>query len=299
MRKVGLKKIILTICISIFTVTLISCEQEVVDKTEALEIDKEEQFKEDEIDDSKEEEKVEEETILTKEEFKFEIVEKYKDRVPEQWGEKVQGVTNAIDTNEKIIFLTFDACGGKSNGYDKELIDFLIEEQVEANLFLNNRWIEANMEIFKELASNDLFAIESHGYEHRPLSVNGKGVYGIEGTKCIEEVFDEVTVNDQIIEEITGQKPRFFRSGTAYYDEVAVDIAKELGKEIAGFNILGDGGATFSKTEIINRFNNPINGSISILHMNHPESQVYEAMKIVIPQLKSEGYSFKKLRDYI
>lgn len=57
-----------------------------------------------------------------------------------------------MPTQEKIIFLTFDACGGPyGSGYDQKLLDFLNkEEKVEATLLLNSRWLEANPELARQ-----------------------------------------------------------------------------------------------------------------------------------------------------
>ena len=52
------------------------------------------------------------------------------------------------------------------------------------------------------------------------------------------------------IEGPTGRKPRYYRSGTAYYDEVAVRVAADLGEDVAGFSLLGDAGATYSREEV-------------------------------------------------
>ena len=45
--------------------------------------------------------------------------EKYADVIPNSWGERVEGVVTEIDTDDRVIALTFDACGGKSDGYDE------------------------------------------------------------------------------------------------------------------------------------------------------------------------------------
>lgn len=227
------------------------------------------------------------------------IAVKYKDETPKQWGERVPGIETSLDTSDKVIALTFDACGGpQGDGYDEELINYLIKENVPASLFINYRWIESNNEVFLNLAKNPLFEIENHGYFHRPLSVNGKSVYGIKGTKNIQEVVDEVLINQKNIEKLTGRKPKFFRPGTAYSDEIAESIARDLGEQVVGYNVLGDAGATYNKNQIKESCLKAQPGSIILLHMNHPEKQTYEGMKLVIPELKKRGFRFVQLSDY-
>ena len=52
---------------------------------------------------------------------------------PGHWGEFVKGVDEDLVTNQKIIALTFDACGGPhSSGFDLPLINYLKQQNVPA-----------------------------------------------------------------------------------------------------------------------------------------------------------------------
>ena len=218
---------------------------------------------------------------------------KYASITPKLWGEKMEGITSLLPSEASpVVYLTFDACSG---AYDKALIDYLSENKIEATLFINSRWIDKHEQDFLTLAHNPLFSIQNHGTLHRPLSVNGKSIYNIKGTDSIQGVYNEIMGNDKRIFELTGKHPRYFRSGTAYYDEVAISIAKDLGYEIGGFDVLGDGGATFSKEKIIKQVNKVKNGSILIYHFNKPKSDTFAGIKEVVPLLQKKGFSFKKL----
>jgi peptidoglycan/xylan/chitin deacetylase (PgdA/CDA1 family) len=242
------------------------------------------------------------ETIVKNKDYiklKKQVVKKFSKTKPTQWGMFIPGVKTQLDTNDKVIALTFDACGNPGSfGYDAELIDFLIKENIPATLFLNGKWIDANLPIVEQLISNPLFEIGNHGTEHKPCSVDGRSAYKIEGTKNVEEVFDEIELNGRKIELLIKKKPKFFRSGTAHYDDVAVKIANYLGYEIVNFTINGDYGATASKEQVMNNLLKAKNGAIILLHMNHPEKETAEGVMLAIPQLKQLGYKFVKLSDY-
>ncbi|WP_294913795.1 polysaccharide deacetylase family protein [Sulfuricurvum sp. UBA5598] len=218
---------------------------------------------------------------------------------PTQWGENVTGVTTRFASDKKEIALTLDACGGsaKSSQYDAELIDYLIANKIPATLFINARWIDANPEIFKRLAANPLFEIGNHGTAHRPLSVNGKSVYNISGTASPEEVEREIEGNSRKIEKLTGKRPLFFRSGTAYYDDEAVRIARANGVEIAGFEVIADAGATLGAEEVARRIKNARSGDIVIAHMNHPESGTRQGIIDAVSSLRAAGFEFVRLSD--
>lgn len=218
---------------------------------------------------------------------------------PLQWGENVSGVATTFRSDAKEIALTLDACGGsaRSSQYDAQLIEFLIARQIPATLFINARWIDTNPEIFARLAANPLFEIGNHGTAHRPLSVSGKSVYNIPGTASEEEVVREIGGNSEKIRQLTGKAPRFFRSGTAYYDDEAVRIAHDHGVEIAGFAIVADAGATLGRDEVARRISSAQSGDIIIAHMNHPESGTREGIIEAVTKLSNEGFRFVRLGD--
>lgn len=220
---------------------------------------------------------------------------------PGNWGEFVKGVDEDIVTDKKIIAFTFDACGGKNaDGYDAELIDFLKKEKIPATLFVTGKWIDANYAVFLSLSVNPLFEIENHGFNHQPCSVDGESEYGIHGTKDIPDAIDEIEANAIKIEKITGKKPKFYRSATAYTDEACAKIAKQLGITIVSFDVLSGDAVPFTPKTVIkeNVLKNVKPGALVIMHFNRPKWNTYEAMQLIVPELKRQGYTFVKLEDY-
>lgn len=219
-------------------------------------------------------------------------------QTPSEWGENVTGVKTKIDTTEKEMALTFDACGGQyGSGFDAELISFLTEEHIPATLFVNQRWINENEVLFLDLADNPLFQIENHGTKHSPLSINGGEAWGIPATESPEEVYDEIMLNHHKVKELTGKDMTLFRSGTAFYDEIAVEVAHELGYQVVNFDIIGDAGATYTSEQVMNALLRAENGSIALMHMNQPESGTTEGVKSAIPLLRELGFKFVLLEN--
>lgn len=231
--------------------------------------------------------------------LKKKVVAEFSGKTPKEWGENVTGVKTRLATHDRVIALTLDACGSAhGKGFDAELIHYLEREKIPATLFINSRWIDANMELFLRLATNPLFEIANHGLLHKPASVNGRSVYGINGTKDVAELVDEIELNAVKIKELTGKTPRWYRSGTAYYDEVAVAVANRLGHEVIGFNVLGDAGATYTGEQVREALLKAGHGAIVILHMNHPEGHTAAGTLAALPELKKRGFRFVKLSDY-
>jgi peptidoglycan/xylan/chitin deacetylase (PgdA/CDA1 family) len=226
------------------------------------------------------------------------IIAEFDGAVPCQWGETIPGVGIRLATSAKVLALTFDVCGSKNDGCDWRIINFLKKENIPATIFVSGRWIDAHPEDFRKLAGERLFEIENHGLTHRPCSINGRAVYGIVGTGNAGEVFDEIEGNGQKIEKLTGRKPRYYRSGTAYYDDIGIRIAGRLGYEIAGFAVLGDAGATFNSQQVRQALLGADNGAIIILHLNHPGSGTADGVITAVPELEERGFTFVRLSAY-
>jgi peptidoglycan/xylan/chitin deacetylase (PgdA/CDA1 family) len=219
-------------------------------------------------------------------------------RSPKAWGMDLPGVITRIKSDKKVIALTFDACGGESGtGYDSKLIKYLRREKIPATLFVSGSWIDAHRDVLRNLAADPLFEIENHGLRHRPLSVSGRSAYGIKGTRNIEEVFEEIEGNALKIEKATGWRPRFFRSGTAHYDDVGLEILASLGYKAVGFSVNGDGGATYTREKIKKTLAEIEPRSIVIMHFNHPEKDTAEGVMAAVPILKKKGFSFVRLNS--
>jgi peptidoglycan/xylan/chitin deacetylase (PgdA/CDA1 family) len=222
------------------------------------------------------------------------VIMDYQNDKPLEWGQEVTGVITKFDPcDAKAIALTFDACGGgRGCGYDAELISFLRSEMIPATLFINARWIEANPSIFADLASDPLFEIANHGLKHKPLSVSGKKAYGIKGTNSAIDAAREIEGGAGAIEKASGKRPRFFRSGTNHYDEVAVRIASALGHSVIGCSVNGDGGATFSARQVKEQLLSAKPGDIILMHMNRPDGMTADGVAEALPTLRSRGFSF-------
>jgi peptidoglycan/xylan/chitin deacetylase (PgdA/CDA1 family) len=219
---------------------------------------------------------------------------------PGHWGEFVKGVDEDLVTRNKIIALTFDACGNKSNKYNKALIDYLRQEKIPATLFVTGKWIDDNFHTFMELSRDSLFEMENHGFNHQPCSVDGESKYGIKGTPDVPDAFDEIEANERKMEKLTGRRPLFYRSATAFTDEACARIARILDVTIVSYDVLSGDAVAFTPAESIanNVIRNIRPGAIVIMHFNHPEWYSAEALKLIIPALRQKGYSFARLRDY-
>ncbi|MTE11350.1 polysaccharide deacetylase family protein [Nocardia sp. CT2-14] len=208
----------------------------------------------------------------------------------------LDGIITGFNATGKQFAVTFDACGGPGNNdIDENLLAFLQAQRIPATLFLNKRWIDANPARAGQLAANPLFEIGNHGTAHCPLSVNGRAAYEIGGTASAQAAVDEVWGNHQRIIALTGHAPRFFRAGTAHYDDVAVSIVRELGETPVGFSVNADFGATASSGQVQSNMMTAESGGISLAHMHRPKSGTGAGMLAALPALAAKGFEFVHL----
>lgn len=241
---------------------------------------------------------------------------------PKQWGEHLAGVTRHLDpaggrpapsgtagtapapaattpaggSGRPTVALTLDACdGGRGTSYDAGIIALLREKRIPATIFVTSRWMRGNPEALRDLAADPLFEIAAHGSRHKPCSVNGNSVYGIKGTASFDELAREVEGNARDIAAATGKRPRWFRSGTAYYDDVAVRVIRDLGLGIAGYSIAGDEGASLPAGKVAAKTLAAKDGDILLYHLNHPRSGTREGLERSLPALLEKGFVFVRL----
>ena len=236
-------------------------------------------------------------------------------RASGNWGENLAGVVSRLDdlvftrtlwpdTSREnqgpvpfVLSLTFDACDGAKNRFDAELIAFLRERRIPATPFVTSTWIKRYTKELLDLAAYPRFEMAAHGERHRPCSVDGKSAYGIKGTASMRELVREVLANARVIQAATGNYPRWFRSGTAHYDELAVQVINTLGMRVAGYSIAGDQGATLPAAQVAARTLAAHNGDILLFHMNKPGSGTREGLRQALPQLQERGTVFVRLSD--
>lgn len=224
-----------------------------------------------------------------------ELAAKYAGRTPALWGETLPGIVTRLPLSSdgmRTVALTLDACGGRT---DVRIIALLREQRIPATFFVTNRWLFRNRDIAVDLASDPLFALACHGARHKPASVNGRAVYGIPGTGDVAALVREVEGNAREVAALTGKRPRWYRSGTAFYDEVALAVIADLGLTAAGYTVAADSGATLPGHEVAKRLLSAPDGAIVLCHVNHPESGTYDGLAKAVPEMLNKGIRFIKL----
>ncbi len=142
------------------------------------------------------------------------------------------------------VALTLDACMGQT---DERILKTLIDRRIKATIFATARWIRRNPAAVAQLnAHRDLFRIENHGANHYAAVYNPGRVFGVRTVGDVKGLRAEVQDGAAAVTAATGRRPQWFRGATAEYSGKALQDISAMGEKVAGFSVLGDGGAMFS-----------------------------------------------------
>ena len=123
----------------------------------------------------------------------------------------------AEDTEEKVLYLTFDA--GYENGNTPVILDALKKHNVHATFFVVGNFISSNPDLIKRM-NDEGHIVGNHTYHHPDMSqISTKEAFEKE-LKDVEDAYKEITG-----EEMT----KYYRPPQGKYSESNLQMAKELG----------------------------------------------------------------------
>lgn len=181
-----------------------------------------------------------------------------------------------------MVALTFD--DGPSVGTTDKVLDVLKENDIVASFFLIGQKITEESAYLVKRAHDMGCTMENHSKTH-------PGMTGLSD----EEILEEISYTTNKIEEITGEKPAFFRPPYIDYDQRLFDLV-DLGF-ICGYGCEDwlPEVSTEERTRRILEQAHP--GFIILVHDMEGNTQTVEAIKKIIPALKEQGYEFVTIRD--
>lgn len=187
-------------------------------------------------------------------------------------------------TNKKVVALTFD--DGPNQPFTGELLDFLKTENINATFFIVGACAVKFPEIIKRI-SLEGHTIGNHSYSHK-------------FNKYLRPNFDnEIIKTQQVIKKITNKTPALFRPPWLFRHPITFKIAKTHGlTSISGEFCSSLEVAQIDEKKIASSTIKKIKpGSIIIFHdgfdaKGGDRTKTIAAVKLVVPILKSKGYSF-------
>ena len=196
------------------------------------------------------------------------------------------------DSKERKIALTFD--DGPNEPYTSEILKILDENHVHATFFMLGK----NVETFPETARAVLRAghvIGNHSYDHRDLL-----------TKTNGQVRREILRTEQILEQVTGQRPFLFRPPYGDKDRLTLQQSRQLGYVMVEWSVSAEDWRKPGPDQIVKNVMKEIgNGAIILMHdgdktrHGSDREQTVTAVREIITQLRQRGYAFVTAPDLL
>ncbi len=195
-------------------------------------------------------------------------------------GEAQAQVIKAGPNSCPAVALTYDLCPVRTaSGFDRELIDFLVEHKVPATFFMSGRWMAKHDAEVKQLLAVPFFEIGTHGEVHAHLPMHE-----------LEEQQQEIMGPVRVLKTKYGRPAILFRPPYGEYNDVTVDAVKALGLRFILWNIeSGDPDPTLSADAILSRVQKRLKpGSVIVMHANGKGKHTREVTEALAGSLLGE-----------
>jgi peptidoglycan/xylan/chitin deacetylase (PgdA/CDA1 family) len=187
----------------------------------------------------------------------------------------------------KKIALTFD--DGPHPVKTPKILSILEKHGVRATFFIVGSLAEYHPEIVKKEAELG-HELANHSYTHPRFSKLTE-----------EEMKAEIAKTDEIIKKAAGVTPRLFRPPEGAYSPGIVSVAASLGKETVIWTVDTMDWARCPTEKIVENVKaNVTFGSIILFHdCTRDGTFTLEALELLLPYLKSQGYEFVTVSELI
>ncbi len=195
----------------------------------------------------------------------------------------------AMDTDDKILYLTFDA--GYENGNTAPILDALKKHNAPASFFVVGNFVAENPDLIKRMADEG-HIVGNHTYSHPDMSK-------ISTKEAFSEELGKV---ETLYQDITGQPmTKYYRPPQGKYNEANLKMAKEMGYKtffwsLAYVDWYQDDQPT--KEEAFDKLLGRIHpGAIVLLHST--SSTNAQILDELLTKWEEMGYTFRPLSDFV
>lgn len=192
----------------------------------------------------------------------------------------------AEDTEEKIIYLTFDC--GYENGNTPAILDALKKHNAPATFFVVGNYLSTSPELVKRMVE-DGHTVGNHSYHHPDMSSMSQ-----------EEFSNELSELETLYKEITGKTmTRFYRPPQGKYSTHSLQLAQAAGYKTFFWSLAYVDWNTDSQPSHEEAFDKLLSrihpGAIVLLHNTSKTNG--EILDELLTKWEKMGYTFKSLEE--
>jgi peptidoglycan-N-acetylglucosamine deacetylase len=189
-----------------------------------------------------------------------------------------------VARDDQKIAITLDGTWGAN--YTEELLEIFQEHDLQITFFFAGFWLEKYPDLVKKIAAAG-HEIGNHTYTHPHCNSLSK-----------EKLTKELEDTSNLIEKLTGKRPKYFRPPFGEYNNRVIRTAEELGYQVIQWSLDSldwqEPGVDYITKRILGRVKD---GDIILMHNNAPDTP--QALKILIPELQKKGLQIVPLSQLI
>lgn len=189
-----------------------------------------------------------------------------------------------VETDEKVIALTFDAAWGadKTQG----ILDIMAQYDAKGTFFLVGFWIDKFESETKAIADAG-FDIGNHSRNHLNMPKLNS-----------DEIKNEIGYVNDRVQALTGITPTYFRAPYGDYDNKLMSALEDMGMVGVQWSIDSLDWKGLSAKQIYDRVvPKAKSGDIVLFHNN--SEHVLDALPMVLTALRAQGFKFVKLSELV
>lgn len=189
-----------------------------------------------------------------------------------------------VETADKKLAITIDGVWGAEK--TPQILDLFAKHNVKITFFFGGYWLEKYPEMVKEIVSKG-HEIGNHTYTHPHCN-----------SLSPAQLRSELRKTSELIEELTGTWPRFFRPPFGEYNNQVIQICQQEKYQVIQWSIDSldwkDPGVHFIVKRVLERAGP---GEIVLMHNNG--THTIDALEILIPRLIEMGYKVVPLSELV
>lgn len=211
----------------------------------------------------------------------------------------------------KLVALTFDLCetASKVAGYDGAIVDLLRSQGIRATFFAGGKWMETHPERAAQLIADQRFETGNHTWSHvnLRLAAPGRLKAEINAAQAAYEDLRARLADRQCalnLPEAVARIPKrmsLFRFPFGACNTHSLRAVNEAGLLAIQWDVVtGDPSPRQSARAIVQAVMRQVRpGSIIVAHANGRGYHTAEALRLVIPRLRAEGYGFVTVSELL
>src|SRR5690625_3166617 len=169
--------------------------------------------------------------------------------------------------------------------YIPEILQTVKEKNVKANFFIEGKWAQEHPNLVKMIAEQN-HIIGNHAYNHPNMARMNR-----------QDVFEQINRTNEILQAITGNKPKWFAPPSGSFNEHVVEVAYELKMETILWTVDTIDWKKPSVSVMLNRVLTKVHPGAMILM--HPTEPVSKGLGELINELEKKGYKIDHIENLL